>query len=216
MGVGDARDAGDAALELTRHAQIGGAIVADDPNVDLRRQAEIEDLGDHVGRLEIEGHRRECGRQRLAEAAHVVGSWGVALFERDQDRTVVDVDGGAVGESEVVWPLRHADVVDDEVAVTGRNDLADRVLDLLEDALSGVDAGRRRGANVELDLPTVDGREEVAADHSQHHAPERERQRRDDRDDEPPLQQHRQCAHLALAKALKAALDTLVKTREPV
>ena len=53
--------------------QIGGAVATDDANVDLRRQSEIEDLGRYVGGLEIEGHRRKGGRQRLAQPAHVVG-----------------------------------------------------------------------------------------------------------------------------------------------
>ena len=208
MGVGDARNARDAAPQLMRHAQIVGAIATDDPNVDLRRQSEIEDLGDHVGGLEIEGHRRKGGRQHLAEPAHVVGGRRVPLLERDQDHAVVDVDGRAVGESEVVRPLRHADVVDDEVAVARRNDLADLVLDLLEDALGRFDAGRRRRADVELDLSAVDGGEEVAADHGEHHAAQREHQRGGNRDDEPPLEQHREHAHIALAKPLEAALES--------
>src|SRR5208282_6456027 len=33
MGIGDARNAGDAALELMRHAQIGRAVATDDPNI---------------------------------------------------------------------------------------------------------------------------------------------------------------------------------------
>ena len=60
--------------------------------------------------------------------------------------------------------MRHANVIDDEVAIARRNDLADLVLDLLEDALGGFDAGRRRRADVELDLSAVDGGEEVATD----------------------------------------------------
>ncbi len=100
-------------------------------------------------------------------------------------------------------PLRHADVVDDEVAIARRNDLADLVLDLLKNALGGFDAGRRRHADVELDLSAVDGREEVAADNGQHQASERKHQRGDDRDDEPPLEQHREHAHVSLRNRSK-------------
>ena len=120
------------------------AIATDDANVDLRRQSEIEDLGGHVGGLEIEGHRREGSRQRFAQPAHVVGGRRVPVLQRDQDHAVVDADGGAVGEGEIVCPLRHANVVDNEVAITRRNDFADLVFDLLEDALGRFDAGRRR------------------------------------------------------------------------
>ena len=62
--------------------------------------------------------------------------------------------------------MRQPNVVDDEVAIARRNDLADFVLDLLEDALGGFDAGRRRCTDVELDLSPIDGGEEVAADES--------------------------------------------------
>ena len=120
MGVGDARNGGDAAPQLMRHAQVGRAVATNDPNVDLRRQSEIEDLRDHVGGLEIEGHGWKCGRQHLAQLAHVVGRRRVSLLQRHQDHAVVDVDGRAVGESEVVRPLRHANVIDDEVAIALR------------------------------------------------------------------------------------------------
>jgi hypothetical protein len=111
----------------------------------LRRQAEIEDLRGHVGGLEIEGHRRKGGRQHLPEPAHIVGGRRVPLLEGYQDHAVVDVDGRSVGESEVVHPLRHANVVGDELAIALRNDFVDLVLDFLEDAFGGFDAGRRFG-----------------------------------------------------------------------
>ena len=47
----------------------------------------------------------------------------------------------SVGESEVVNALRHADVIDDQVMVALRNDLADLVFDLLEDMLGRFDPG---------------------------------------------------------------------------
>ena len=112
--------------------------------------------------------------------------------------------------------MRYAKVVDDDVALTRRNDLADLVLDVLEDALGRFDAGRRRGADVELDLSAVDLREEIAADKRQHDTPEREHERGDDRDDEPPLEQHRERAHVSSAKPLEPTLERLVKARKPV
>src|SRR6202011_6030513 len=105
---------------------------------------------------------RKGGRQHLAEPPHVVGGRRVPLLERYQDYAVVDVDGRTVAEGEVVRPLRQANVVDDEVAIARRNNLANLVLDLLEDALGGFDAGCRRCADVELDLSAIDGGEKVA------------------------------------------------------
>ena len=149
MGVGDAGNGRHAAPQLMRDPQVGGAVAADDASVDLRRQSEIENLGRHVGGLEIEGHRRKGGRQRLAEPAHVIGGRRVSILERHQDHAVVGADGRPVGEGEVVGSLRHPDVVDDEVAISLRNDLADLVFDLLENALRRFDARRRRDAGRE-------------------------------------------------------------------
>ena len=67
MGVDDARDGRDAPPQLLRDAQVGRPVVADRANVDLRRQAEVQDLGHHVGRLEVEDHLRE--RRPAAPAA---------------------------------------------------------------------------------------------------------------------------------------------------
>jgi hypothetical protein len=72
--------------------------------------------------------------------------------------------------------------------------LADLVLDLLEDALGGLDASRRRCADVELDLSPVDRREEVATNQGKHHTAQREHQTGGDRDDAAPLEQYRQYA----------------------
>src|SRR2546425_4076700 len=54
MRVDNSRNCGNAPLYLLRYAQVGRAVPADGPDVDLRRQSEIEDLGDHVGSLKIE------------------------------------------------------------------------------------------------------------------------------------------------------------------
>ena len=54
MRVDDARNCGHALPELLCHAQVGLPVIADGPHVDLGRKAEIEDLGDDIGGLEIE------------------------------------------------------------------------------------------------------------------------------------------------------------------
>ena len=59
----------------------------------------------------------------------------MAVLERDQDLAVVDPDGRAVGESEIVGALGQADVVDDESQVMGRDHAADLVLHRLTIAI---------------------------------------------------------------------------------
>ena len=82
MRVGDARDGGDAPLQLLGHPQVGHPIVADGAHVDLGWQSEVQDLGDDVGGLKIEGDFREAGRQRLAQLSDIVRGRRVAFFER--------------------------------------------------------------------------------------------------------------------------------------
>ena len=50
----------------------------------------------------------------------------------------------------------------------------------------------------------------------EHHASQSEHQGGDHRDDEPPLEQHREHAHVATAKPLEAALEGLLKARKPI
>ena len=150
--------------------EVVGAVVADGAHVDLRRQAEIQDLGHHVGRLEVEDGLREGGRQLAAELAHIVVGRRVAVLQRHQDDAVVDADRRAVGEGKIVGACRQADVVDDQVAVALGDGLADLVLDLLEQPLGRLDARAGRRADMELDAAAVDHREEVAADHGEQRA----------------------------------------------
>ena len=115
----------------------------------------------------------------------------MALLQRDQDDAVIDADGRAIGECQIVGTRRQADIVDDQLALALGNDLADLVLDGLEDALGRLDPGSGRRTDVELDLPAVDRRKEVAADQQQHGGAQREHQDGDDRDNEPSLEQRR-------------------------
>ena len=105
-----------------------------------------------------------------AQLAHIFAGRRVAVLQRHQDHAVIDADGRAVGEREIVGARRQADIVDDQIALALRNDFADLVLDRLEDVFGGLDPGAGRRADVKLDLPAVDGRKEVAADERKHHA----------------------------------------------
>ena len=100
--------------------QVGGAVVADRAHVDLGGQAEVQDLGHDVGRLEIEHDLGKGRRQGLAQLAHVVGRRRMAFLEGHQDHAVIHADRRAVGEGEIVGPRRQADVVDDQLAVAAR------------------------------------------------------------------------------------------------
>ena len=65
VGIGNTRDRRDAAPELPRDLQILDAVIADGPYVDLSRHPKIQDLGNHIGSLKIEGVFRKGCRERL-------------------------------------------------------------------------------------------------------------------------------------------------------
>src|SRR5262249_33277415 len=67
-------------------------VVAHSPDIDLRRQCELQDLRYHIGRLEIERVLGEGGRQYLPQSLDIIGGRLVALFERHLDDAVVDSD----------------------------------------------------------------------------------------------------------------------------
>ena len=175
MRVDDAGYGGEALAKLLCHRKVV-RVVADRADVDLRRQAEVQDLRHDIGRLEIERILREGLRQHLTQFPDVIGGRPVAVLERHLDDAVIDADGRTVGEGQIIGPRRQSDIVDDQVAVLLRNDFADLVLDRLENRLGAFDAGSRGRADVELDLAAVDQREEVAADQRQHHRAEAEHQ----------------------------------------
>ena len=116
----------------------------------------------------------------------VVGGRLVAFLELDLDDAVVDPDRRAVGKCQIVGSRRQSDIVDNEAALLFGNDLADLVLDGLEDRLRAFDAGPGRRANVKLDLAAVDQREKVPPNEPQHHRAEAEYQHGDNGNDGPP------------------------------
>jgi hypothetical protein len=111
------------------------------------------------------------------------------VLQRHQDHAVIDSDRRAVRKGKIIQPGRQTDVVDNQLALAGRDDVADLVLDSLEDLLGLLDAGAGRSADVKLDLPAIDERKEVAPDIKIHDCPEGEDRCCDDWHDGSPGQQ---------------------------
>ena len=80
MRIGDPGDGRNPLPQLLGDAQILQPVVSDSAHVDLRRDAEVEDLRHHVGGLEVEYSLREDGRQHLAQFADVGRSRSVAFL----------------------------------------------------------------------------------------------------------------------------------------
>ena len=164
-------------------------IVSDSSHVNLRRDAEIEDLGRDIGGLEIENVLREGRRKRLPQFLDIVGRRRVPLFERHQDHAVVDAGRRPIHERVVVSARRQADIVDDQVALALRDDLTNLVLDRLEYLRRFLNARSRGSAHMELDLARVDQGKEVAPYEVEQHAAENQNTSRQGRHDKSaPLQ----------------------------
>ena len=215
MGIGNPRDRPDPAPELPRDVQVLDAVIADGPHVDLSRHPEIQDLSDHIGSLKIENVFRKRRRQRLPQLAHIIGGGQVPVLQRYQDHAVIDADRRAVREGQIIEARRQPNVVDDQRALVRRNDVADPVLDCLEDLLGLLDAGAGRGADVKLYLPAINEREEVAPDEEVHGGAESEDRCGDDGHDRSARQQSEEELGVAVAQAIKTALDMIVEPGKP-
>jgi hypothetical protein len=215
VGVDNPRDRRNTPLKLLCDTQVCGAVVADRSHVDLRREPEIENLRHHVGSLEIKHHLRKRRVERDAQLADVARGWRVPILQRNQDHAVIDPDGRAVGECQVVSPRRQPDVVDDSVPLAFGDDFSNLVLDRLKNLLGGLDPGSGRGADVQLNLPAVDRRKEIVTHQHQHRGPKAEHEDCDDRDDHASAEQRSEQIDISFAHSLEAVLEGVVDAAEP-
>ena len=116
------------AAKILRDGEVLRPVVSDGSYINLRRNAEIEDLRGDIGGLEIENVLRKGRRKRLPQFLDIIGCRRVPLFERHQDHAVVDADRRPIHERVIVSARRQADIVDDHIAVAFRDDLANLVL----------------------------------------------------------------------------------------
>ena len=119
--IGDAGDKADALEQVGSIGVIGFLIVANDLNIDWRRQAEVEYLRDDVGRQERECCTRELLRQPGAQLLDEVRRRGVILLEADQSIAVLRPDCSGVLIGHVDAGKRQSDIVDDVVELFGRD-----------------------------------------------------------------------------------------------
>jgi hypothetical protein len=105
-----------------------------DLNVDRCGETEVENLGNHVRRLEVEGHSREFLRQLPAQRLDVRfrGSM-VLLIQRYEDFSVEGTDVGSKAKGEVDGILGKADIVENQIQLIAWNHLTDVLLDLTEE-----------------------------------------------------------------------------------
>ena len=114
------------------------------------------DIGSHVkaGQLLVE----------IPTAPELDHQIAQAEAEIDEDHATIHTNRRPVAKCEVIRAGRQSNVVDDEVSLVFRDDLADLVLNGLKDLLGFLDPRSGRRPHVQLNLAAVDDRKEVAAD----------------------------------------------------
>ena len=162
--------------QLGRERAVRVLVAADDLHVDRRRQAEVQNLADDVGRDERELDARKLAGQLACAGRACSPPVGLmVLVERDQDVGVAGADRRRVAVGQVQAAVRQPDVVDDARRSprpgsrrgSRFSTWSHRTRRLLDPR-----AGRR--AQVQLELAAVDRREEILPDPRQ----QRERARR--------------------------------------
>jgi hypothetical protein len=141
-----------------------GAGRADDLQIHRRRQAEVQDLRRDVGRQKEERGPGVARGQLLAQGVDVALRRRMVGLERDEHLPVRGRNQRALAERQVDAAVGHADVVDQRDDLVGRDDAADRLLDLQEIPFGLLDARAGRAAHVQLDEPGVDRGEKIPPD----------------------------------------------------
>src|SRR6185312_12082608 len=83
-GIRNARDGANAFEQIGGVGIVGRLIVADDLNIDRRRQSEIQDLGDDVGGQERKRRARKFLRQKRTQRFDDALARRVILLERNE------------------------------------------------------------------------------------------------------------------------------------
>ena len=201
---------------LVRHAAVALDVRALDLHVDRRRQAEVDDLRDDVGRQEIERHAGELRRQPFPERADVVGGGPVAGLQRHQDVGVGGADdaGGAVHP--VDGAVGQPDVVEDHVELAGGDLAPDGGLDEVGQPGRLLDPRAGRRPQVQSELAAVGVRKEVLAEprHQQEGGQAGDEEHRDE--DDPPLHQPREQPAVGEPHPLEPPVERLLAARERI
>ena len=162
--VGSARNTPQPIGNLLRDGVVGCHVGANQLNVDGRGQAEVQDLGDDVGRLEEKLHTGKLPRQTLAQLADVVRcGMMVLLIQAHQDFRVAGADHAGIAVGKIDAGVRQPDVVEDRDQFVFRDLLPQILLDFIAKPCGFFHPQSGAAANVEPHLPGIDAGEEILA-----------------------------------------------------
>ena len=151
----------DLVQQLFGNGPVAVHISADDLDIDGSRQAEVEDLRDHVDGQRVEGDAGEAVVQDIAQLLHVGVGGAMLLGELHRDVGIGGTDGSGVGVRGIQTAVGKSDVVDDGVDFVLGDGLANGVVDLIAEIGDIFNTRAGVGAEVNLELAAVDGGKEV-------------------------------------------------------
>jgi hypothetical protein len=166
-------------------------------------------------RQERELHARERFRQPLAQLRDVIRRRCMVAHQRDRDVRIGDADRRRVAVGQVHAGAGDADVVDQALDLVGRDDLADQRTDAVAERGGLLDAQSAACTHVQLDLPGVDGGEEVRPQREDQRQRQQHRAEECRREQPRPAQRGREQRRVALAEREEACVDPCPQALRP-
>ena len=214
MDVHRARQLPDLARQLGRLRKAGFLVHAQDLHVHGGGLAEIEDLGDDVGRLEEELDAGKVFRELSAQFVDIAARRLVAFLQRDHDFAVGRTHHAGIAVGQVDARIGQAEIVEDGFELPGGNDRADEGVDLVGESRGLLDARAGWGAHVQADGSAVDRGKEILAEREDQ--PQRPQAEGEEADAEGAAmgQQHAEQDDIDRPQPLEPGVEGVVDARE--
>ncbi len=200
---------------LLRDLVVGRHVGADQLNIDGRGQAEVQNLGNDVGRLEEEFHAGKLPRQTFAQPANVVRrGMMMLLVQAHQNLRVAGANDAGVAVRKIDTGIRQPDVVENRDQLVFRNLLPQVLFDFVAQPRRLLHAQAGTAANVKPHLAGIDAGEEILAQEKhQHHGQHAERKEANG-EELAVLERGFQQLIVAVAELVEAALKAALITPE--
>ena len=200
-------------LQPQRDLIIRFQIQARNLRVDRRRQAEVQNLADDVGRLKINLH---AGKLLMHQASNLVAVRGGRMmvgFERNQDIGVLRPDTVGLIIRQHVGERGQADIVADAIEFAGRNHPFDATLDAIDEALGLLDPGAAGRAQMHFQHAGIDRREKIFTHHRSENQRRSDQNRHAGKAECAPRDERAEQIAIAVPKAIEPAIEAADKAR---
>src|SRR5580704_2425859 len=201
--------------DLLRNKVTAPHIRADDLNIDGCGQAEVQDLGNDIGRLEEKLHSGKALRQYFAQVPHQSRGRRMMLrVERDQNLGVAGANGPIRTVGLVDTGVGQPDVVENCLQLTLGNLLAQRGFNFVTEFCGLFDAQPGTGAHMEAKLASVYLRKEVLSQEKEQPQREQAKGQEEKHEDATMLERGFEQRFVAAAEVFKLALKAALEASE--